>query len=113
LENKDDKNRRMRKKYRTSEKYRKQAYNAGRNRRARKMNAEGSHTQSDIDLIYSEQEGRCFYCGITLHEYEVDHMHPLSRGGSNNPDNLCCSCMTCNRSKADKTIPEWESIRGW
>lgn len=39
--------------------------------------------------------------------FDVDHIRPLSRGGSNWPDNLACACASCNRSKNDKTLDEW------
>lgn len=81
---------------------------------ALKNNAEGNHTESDVSLLYSEQEGRCAYCGITLHSnYHVDHIHPLSKGGSNWPDNLAITCGYCNDSKADKMLGDWMVIRGW
>ena len=45
----------------------------------------------------------CFYCGLAspvviLH---VDHLWPVSRGGSNHPSNLVASCTDCNLGKAD------------
>jgi 5-methylcytosine-specific restriction endonuclease McrA len=39
--------------------------------------------------------------------YHVDHMTPLSRGGSNGPENLVCACRRCNLSKHNKTVPEF------
>lgn len=87
-------------------------------RRARKMGASGSHTQEDIRQIYENQEQRCAYCGITLFwdlafDVNVDHYFPLFRGGSDNPDNLRCTCAHCNLTKHDKTYDEWVLSRGW
>lgn len=83
-------------------------------RRARIIDADGWFLTDDINRLYEEQEGRCFYCGITLHKcYEIEHMQPLSRGGSNWPHNLCLSCPQCNYSKGKKTVDEWYSARGW
>jgi 5-methylcytosine-specific restriction endonuclease McrA len=87
-------------------------------RRARLMNAEGTYKQEDIDRLYDEQNGRCLYCGIRIffeikRDVCVDHIIPLSRGGSNWPDNLALACQQCNGSKANKTIAEWELARGW
>lgn len=75
---------------------------------------EGSFTPSDIRTLYDEQEGRCAYCGITLHgQYHIDHLIPVSRGGTNNPENLRLACPSCNLSKAARLIEEWELVRGW
>lgn len=83
-------------------------------RQARKRSAEGNHTPDDIRNIYKLQDGHCGYCGITLHnEYHVDHIEPISRGGSNDSSNLLIACGYCNLSKKDKTIAEWIKARGW
>lgn len=76
--------------------------------------AEGHFTAADITQLYEEQCGRCAYCGITLHgEYHVDHIIPLSRNGTNWPDNLALACQLCNLSKNNHLLHEWEAIRGW
>ena len=83
-------------------------------RQSRLRSAIGNHTPQDIRDLYEEQEGRCAYCGITLHnEYHVDHTIPISRGGSNNPSDLALTCPFCNLSKKDKTVAEWQKVRGW
>lgn len=88
------------------------------NRVARVRNAEGTHTDIDIQRIYDEQEGRCTYCGISVYfevpfDVHVDHIHPLIRGGTNWPDNLAIACQHCNDSKGSKTLDEWIAVRGW
>lgn len=84
------------------------------NRRARLMQAEGRFTKNDVRQIYANQNGRCAYCQIGLNNtYHIDHIQPLSRGGSNYPDNLACACPHCNTSKHDKTVEEWIATRGW
>lgn len=72
-----------------------------RNRRARKRNAEGSHTDKDIQAIWDRQGGMCVYCPADLRitGHHVDHIVPLSRGGSNWPSNLQCLCPDCNLRK--------------
>lgn len=44
----------------------------------------------------------CQYCGKTppLVILEIDHIHPVSKGGNNNADNLLTACFDCNRGKA-------------
>lgn len=79
-----------------------------RNRRSRKLSAEGSHTPDDILAQLKRQKKRCYYCGEKLNgKYHVDHVVPLSRGGSNGPDNLVIACPHCNCSKNDKLPHEW------
>lgn len=78
-----------------------------RNKRAKYRNSEGSHTLQDIlDLLIS-QNNLCNGCQSDLVKFDVDHIIPLSRGGSNSPNNLQILCPHCNRSKNDKTMEEW------
>ena len=55
-----------------------------------------------------EKHGRkCFYCGKTVSKFEVEHMLPKSRGGSNRIDNLTLSCHNCNQKKDTLTAEEF------
>lgn len=55
-----------------------------------------------------ERDGEvCRYCGSTEGPFEIDHIRPRSRGGSNLPINLGVSCRDCNRDKGAKTVEEW------
>ena len=84
----------------------------GENRRARKRNAEGGFTQDDISEIMSKQEGKCIYCQTDLlSTYHIDHILPLSKGGSNYPDNLQLLCAFCNLSKHDRNHDEFVQYR--
>jgi 5-methylcytosine-specific restriction endonuclease McrA len=79
----------------------------GRQRRARKLNADGEHTFQDVKVIGDLQEWRCYYCNKDVAaSYHVDHMIPLVRGESDWPDNLVVACPTCNISKGAKTAEE-------
>lgn len=74
-----------------------------RNRRARRKAAEGNHTKEDVLRIYDAQKGKCACCkGKVGNSYHVDHIQPLSKGGSNWPSNLQILCPTCNGSKHNK-----------
>jgi len=55
-----------------------------------------------------EKHGRkCFYCGKSVSKFEVEHMLPKSRGGSNCIDNLTLSCHECNQKKDTLTAEEF------
>lgn len=48
----------------------------------------------------------CSWCGMGCQDkYHVDHVMPLSRGGSHRIANLCISCPSCNLRKNAK-LPE-------
>lgn len=50
----------------------------------------------------------CYYCGIPLnrHNATVDHVVPLSRGGSNGKRNKVFACRTCNEEKGFRLLSE-------
>lgn len=49
-------------------------------------------------LLFSRDPHKCAMCGST-ERLEIDHIIPLARGGSNDPDNLQILCRHCNRRK--------------
>ena len=60
--------------------------------------------------IFSRDGFTCRYCGrrsdvIPLH---LDHLIPVSRGGTNDDDNLITSCRDCNLGKGSRRIEESE-----
>jgi hypothetical protein len=50
---------------------------------------------------------RCVYCGRTQTAFELDHVLPQSRGGSNRVSNLVLSCHSCNQAKGNRTAAEF------
>ncbi len=52
-------------------------------------------------------EYRCAYCSKMDTPFEVDHILPRSRGGSNRISNLCLACHACNQQKGDQTAAEF------
>ncbi len=72
------------------------------------LSSDDNYTVEDIIEKLKEQNYLCYYCGDSLESnYHVDHMIPLSRGGSNGRDNICISCPTCNLRKNRKTAEEF------
>lgn len=83
-------------------------------RRARKLQSSGSHTEADVLRILAQQSWRCFYCQCDIRDaHHIEHRVPLSRGGSNGPENIVCSCPSCNFRKHAKTEVEfiWNTPR--
>ena len=54
-----------------------------------------------------ELDGRCAYCGKKDIPLEVEHIIPLSRGGTSRQSNLTLACNDCNMAKGDKTAEEF------
>lgn len=81
-------------------------------RRARKLGGEGSYTIEELNALFEQQEGFCYYCKELLYssfdkQIHVEHMTPLCRGGTNSIDNIVLSCSKCNFSKHTKTAEEF------
>lgn len=57
--------------------------------------------------VFARDDYTCAYCGRRGVRLECDHVLPVARGGSHDPDNLVTACFVCNRSKHDKTVEEW------
>lgn len=55
-------------------------------------------SKAQIASLLSEVEHQCAYCEKSLKNraYEIDHIVPLSFGGSNLVDNLVICCHRCN-----------------
>ena len=55
-------------------------------------------------VLFGQQEGRCAGCRMDFpfKIFEVDHVIPQSRGGTDHLDNLQLLCPHCNRIKGDR-----------
>ena len=56
--------------------------------------------------VFKRDDFTCQYCGKQPPEtvLHVDHIHPVSKGGSDGIDNLITSCADCNLGKSDKEL---------
>lgn len=53
-------------------------------------------------MVYARDGLRCVECGVT-ERLTIDHIHPVSKGGTNDPINLQTLCHRCNSRKSDST----------
>lgn len=75
-------------------------------RRARKFENGGSHTLEQRQAKFAGFGNACVYCGTT-ERLTIDHMIPLSRGGTDDIENIVPACRSCNSKKHDKTAEEF------
>jgi 5-methylcytosine-specific restriction endonuclease McrA len=79
-----------------------------RRRQARKKDAEGHHTGTEIKALFRRQGGKCVYCRTPLKKgYHADHIIPISKGGSNWISNIQLTCSDCNHRKWAKDPIAW------
>lgn len=57
----------------------------------------------ELKKIYNSP---CFNCG-SIENQSIDHIIPLSRGGSHSIGNIMTLCLKCNITKKAKFITEW------
>jgi len=73
------------------------------NRKARKRNAGGTLSADIVHKLLSLQRGKCACCNLPLgDDYQIDHITPLARGGTNSDDNAQLLHGKCNRRKHAK-----------
>jgi hypothetical protein len=88
---------------RNPEKYASLKRAAGSLRRARQK-TNGPYEHIDALDVWTRDGGRCGICGRLVDpiEFEVDHIIPISRGGSHRMSNVQVAHRSCNRRKAAK-----------
>ena len=79
-----------------------------RRRAKRKNNPMYTVTPRDLDRLLRRHDYKCAYCKNDLNgTYHIDHVVPLSRGGSSGIGNYLPACPFCNTSKGAKLLTEW------
>jgi hypothetical protein len=58
-----------------------------------------------LDGLKARYGNICWYCGIALQskQIHIDHIDPLSKGGSHDISNMALACVNCNRAKWNTT----------
>lgn len=67
----------------------------------------GSFSSQDWHRLLSRYGHKCAYCSNDG-EMTVDHVVPLSRGGTNTIGNILPACRSCNGRKHARFITEWK-----
>jgi hypothetical protein len=79
-----------------------------RRRYARSRGVTPELTVGEWSALLAAYGLRCAYCRKALgSRVTLDHMIPLSRGGTHSLDNIVPACLTCNSSKGRLTALEW------
>jgi len=58
-------------------------------------------------MVQARDEETCVWCGKKVPEGHLDHILPISKGGTDSLDNLVWSCAACNLERNNKTLREW------
>ena len=58
-------------------------------------------------LVKERDNAICYYCGKKARRGQADHIHPLSKGGTDDLSNLVWACSDCNQSKKNQTGLDW------
>ena len=61
------------------------------------------------EYLLEKWKRKCAYCGATNTRLEVEHIYPLSKGGSNRVSNLTLACKPCNQAKGHLEIEQFLS----
>lgn len=71
---------------------------------------DGTLTRLVLRAMFAWQR-ECPYCGKAMgaREKSLDHVTPLSRGGTHTADNVVVCCRSCNSRKHARTPEEWQA----
>lgn len=70
--------------------------------RAQKAEVRADATTNQLIRILAKQKGRCCYCHCITDDLTLEHIVPISKGGSHTAENIAFACLCCNERKADR-----------
>ena len=76
----------------------------------RTLNKKYPLTKEKLAKIMEKTNEKCYYCPNPLNENNItiDHLKPVSKGGTNHLNNLVPACRSCNFSKQDMNSGEFK-----
>jgi 5-methylcytosine-specific restriction endonuclease McrA len=82
-------------------------------RRAAKRGSPTNFSKDDVLKIKKAQRGKCAYCRSRLPaNFQIDHIIPFSKGGSDEARNIQLTCRFCNLSKHSRDPIEFAQRKG-
>lgn len=81
-------------------------------RRCRKMGNGGSYTEAEFVALCNAYGDKCLCCGRGDVKLTADHVVPVTRGGSNNIENIQPLCRRCNSSKGARNTNDYRHKNG-
>lgn len=75
-----------------------------------KHGVSGRRRKEAVRRLSKQYRWKCSYCGRDLYPQTatVDHVVPLSKGGTNDYENLRLSCARCNRDKGSSEPEQFD-----
>lgn len=63
--------------------------------------------------VFKRDKFTCQYCGVSAPDVilEIDHIKPVSKGGTNDILNLVTACRDCNRGKTNRELSDNTSVK--
>ncbi len=61
------------------------------------------------EYLLEKWQRKCAYCGVENVSFEVEHIHPKSKGGTDRISNLAIACHNCNQEKGNRDIRDFLS----
>lgn len=69
-------------------------------------------SKSKKSMVMMKTGSKCWYCG-DCDSGTIDHVVPVSKGGSDEIVNLVACCKVCNSSKKDLDVEEFRYKTAW
>ncbi|MBD0263438.1 MAG: HNH endonuclease, partial [Tolypothrix sp. Co-bin9] len=59
------------------------------------------------EYLLEKWNRKCAYCGVENVPFEIEHIHPKSKGGTDRVSNLALACHDCNQAKGNLDVKQF------